>query len=191
MPFFFLTLLDCSGVFVSSSFPCQHYYWTNLQFVCFIYLFILPPVLWVSVIIINSWPNLHVPTAHVQLKLSSVFLMKSNGVIALIPLIAVVESSLDRTEISMYYVYCLHVVSSVNSRGESIQCNVCSWFFFILVYFDFFFFLCFQIFRFFFFFFSITRAISALIYNVLKAFMEMNSALFDELAATYKSERQR
>ncbi|MCI4389428.1 hypothetical protein PGIGA_G00097750 [Pangasianodon gigas] len=34
-------------------------------------------------------------------------------------------------------------------------------------------------------------AISALIYNVLKAFMEMNSALFDELAATYKSERQR
>lgn len=37
----------------------------------------------------------------------------------------------------------------------------------------------------------ITRAISALIYNVLKAFMEMNSALFDELASTYKSERQR
>uniref|UniRef100_A0A8B9KY11 Serine/threonine protein phosphatase 2A regulatory subunit n=1 Tax=Astyanax mexicanus TaxID=7994 RepID=A0A8B9KY11_ASTMX len=34
-------------------------------------------------------------------------------------------------------------------------------------------------------------AISALIYNVLKAFMEMNSALFDELAATYKSDRQR
>uniref|UniRef100_A0AAR2KTQ4 Serine/threonine protein phosphatase 2A regulatory subunit n=1 Tax=Pygocentrus nattereri TaxID=42514 RepID=A0AAR2KTQ4_PYGNA len=34
-------------------------------------------------------------------------------------------------------------------------------------------------------------AISALIYNVLKAFMEMNSALFDDLAATYKSDRQR
>uniref|UniRef100_A0A673N0T2 Serine/threonine protein phosphatase 2A regulatory subunit n=1 Tax=Sinocyclocheilus rhinocerous TaxID=307959 RepID=A0A673N0T2_9TELE len=34
-------------------------------------------------------------------------------------------------------------------------------------------------------------AISALIYNVLKAFMEMNSALFDELAANYKSDRQR
>uniref|UniRef100_A0A8C1B7Q3 Serine/threonine protein phosphatase 2A regulatory subunit n=1 Tax=Cyprinus carpio carpio TaxID=630221 RepID=A0A8C1B7Q3_CYPCA len=34
-------------------------------------------------------------------------------------------------------------------------------------------------------------AISALIYNVLKAFMEMNSALFDELAASYKSDRQR
>lgn len=39
--------------------------------------------------------------------------------------------------------------------------------------------------------FLMTRAISALIYNVLKAFMEMNSALFDELAASYKSERQR
>lgn len=129
---------------MSSSFPCQHYYWTNLQFVCFIYLFILPPVLWVSVIIINSWPNLHVPTAHVQLKLSSVFLMKSNGVIALIPLIAVVESSLDRTEISMYYVYCLHVVSSVNSRGESIQCNVCSWFFSSLFTLTFFFFFMFS-----------------------------------------------
>uniref|UniRef100_A0A4W4HI16 Serine/threonine protein phosphatase 2A regulatory subunit n=1 Tax=Electrophorus electricus TaxID=8005 RepID=A0A4W4HI16_ELEEL len=34
-------------------------------------------------------------------------------------------------------------------------------------------------------------SISALIYNVLKAFMEMNSALFDELAANYKSDRQR
>uniref|UniRef100_A0A8C2HEG0 Serine/threonine protein phosphatase 2A regulatory subunit n=1 Tax=Cyprinus carpio TaxID=7962 RepID=A0A8C2HEG0_CYPCA len=34
-------------------------------------------------------------------------------------------------------------------------------------------------------------AISALIYNVLKAFMEMNSALFDELAANYKSDRQK
>lgn len=160
---------------MSSSFPCQHYYWTDMLFVCFIYLFILPPVLWVSVIIINSWPNLHVPTAHVQLKLSSVFLMKSNGVIALIPLIAVVESSL---------------------LAKSIQCNVCSWFFFffILVYFDFVFFF-FYVFKysdfFLLLFFSITRAISALIYNVLKAFMEMNSALFDELAATYKSERQR
>ncbi|XP_016132899.1 protein phosphatase 2, regulatory subunit B', epsilon [Sinocyclocheilus grahami] len=38
---------------------------------------------------------------------------------------------------------------------------------------------------------STIRAISALIYNVLKAFMEMNSALFDELAANYKSDRQR
>ncbi|KAI4903903.1 hypothetical protein NFI96_028813 [Prochilodus magdalenae] len=34
-------------------------------------------------------------------------------------------------------------------------------------------------------------AISALIYNVLKAFMEMNSALFDDLAGAYKSDRQR
>uniref|UniRef100_A0A3Q2CTA5 Serine/threonine protein phosphatase 2A regulatory subunit n=1 Tax=Cyprinodon variegatus TaxID=28743 RepID=A0A3Q2CTA5_CYPVA len=34
-------------------------------------------------------------------------------------------------------------------------------------------------------------AIVALVYNVLKAFMEMNSTLFDELTATYKSERQR
>uniref|UniRef100_A0A8C9VH80 Serine/threonine protein phosphatase 2A regulatory subunit n=1 Tax=Scleropages formosus TaxID=113540 RepID=A0A8C9VH80_SCLFO len=34
-------------------------------------------------------------------------------------------------------------------------------------------------------------AIVALVYNVLKAFMEMNSLLFDELTATYKSERQR
>lgn len=35
------------------------------------------------------------------------------------------------------------------------------------------------------------RAIVALVYNVLKAFMEMNSTLFDELTATYKSDRQR
>uniref|UniRef100_A0A7N8WUY4 Serine/threonine protein phosphatase 2A regulatory subunit n=1 Tax=Mastacembelus armatus TaxID=205130 RepID=A0A7N8WUY4_9TELE len=34
-------------------------------------------------------------------------------------------------------------------------------------------------------------AIVALVYNVLKAFMEMNSSLFDELTATYKSDRQR
>uniref|UniRef100_A0A3B3Q6N5 Serine/threonine protein phosphatase 2A regulatory subunit n=1 Tax=Paramormyrops kingsleyae TaxID=1676925 RepID=A0A3B3Q6N5_9TELE len=34
-------------------------------------------------------------------------------------------------------------------------------------------------------------AIVALVYNVLKAFMEMNSLLFDELTASYKSERQR
>nr|XP_034960310.1 serine/threonine-protein phosphatase 2A 56 kDa regulatory subunit epsilon isoform isoform X2 [Zootoca vivipara] len=34
-------------------------------------------------------------------------------------------------------------------------------------------------------------AIVALVYNVLKAFMEMNSAMFDELTATYKSDRQR
>uniref|UniRef100_A0A8C8IDS2 Serine/threonine protein phosphatase 2A regulatory subunit n=1 Tax=Oncorhynchus tshawytscha TaxID=74940 RepID=A0A8C8IDS2_ONCTS len=34
-------------------------------------------------------------------------------------------------------------------------------------------------------------AIVALVYNVLKAFMEMNSTLFDELTATYKSDRQR
>uniref|UniRef100_A0A8B9GUC7 Serine/threonine protein phosphatase 2A regulatory subunit n=1 Tax=Astyanax mexicanus TaxID=7994 RepID=A0A8B9GUC7_ASTMX len=33
-------------------------------------------------------------------------------------------------------------------------------------------------------------AIVALVYNVLKAFMEMNSTLFDELTATYKSDRQ-
>lgn len=35
------------------------------------------------------------------------------------------------------------------------------------------------------------RAIVALVYNVLKAFMEMNSTLFDELTSTYKSDRQR
>ncbi|KAJ8411710.1 hypothetical protein AAFF_G00153480 [Aldrovandia affinis] len=34
-------------------------------------------------------------------------------------------------------------------------------------------------------------AIVALVYNVLKAFMEMNSTLFDDLTATYKSDRQR
>uniref|UniRef100_A0A671NFN9 Serine/threonine protein phosphatase 2A regulatory subunit n=1 Tax=Sinocyclocheilus anshuiensis TaxID=1608454 RepID=A0A671NFN9_9TELE len=34
-------------------------------------------------------------------------------------------------------------------------------------------------------------AIVALVYNVLKAFMEMNSTLFDELTSTYKSDRQR
>uniref|UniRef100_A0A8C5HK04 Serine/threonine protein phosphatase 2A regulatory subunit n=1 Tax=Gouania willdenowi TaxID=441366 RepID=A0A8C5HK04_GOUWI len=34
-------------------------------------------------------------------------------------------------------------------------------------------------------------AIVALVYNVLKAFMEMNSTLFDELTASYKSDRQR
>ncbi|KAK2119297.1 hypothetical protein P7K49_000683 [Saguinus oedipus] len=34
-------------------------------------------------------------------------------------------------------------------------------------------------------------AIVALVYNVLKAFMEMNSTMFDELTATYKSGRQR
>uniref|UniRef100_A0A3B3QZX6 Serine/threonine protein phosphatase 2A regulatory subunit n=1 Tax=Paramormyrops kingsleyae TaxID=1676925 RepID=A0A3B3QZX6_9TELE len=35
------------------------------------------------------------------------------------------------------------------------------------------------------------QAIVALVYNVLKAFMEMNSTLFDELTSTYKSDRQR
>uniref|UniRef100_A0A672NE63 Serine/threonine protein phosphatase 2A regulatory subunit n=1 Tax=Sinocyclocheilus grahami TaxID=75366 RepID=A0A672NE63_SINGR len=39
--------------------------------------------------------------------------------------------------------------------------------------------------------FSAFRAIVALVYNVLKAFMEMNSTLFDELTSTYKSDRQR
>lgn len=39
--------------------------------------------------------------------------------------------------------------------------------------------------------FTFHRAIVALVYNVLKAFMEMNSAMFDELTATYKSDRQR
>ncbi|MGH0177109.1 UNVERIFIED_CONTAM: hypothetical protein FKN15_007351 [Acipenser sinensis] len=34
-------------------------------------------------------------------------------------------------------------------------------------------------------------AIVALVYNVLKSFMEMNSTLFDDLTATYKSDRQR
>jgi len=40
-------------------------------------------------------------------------------------------------------------------------------------------------------FFMFHRAIVALVYNVLKAFMEMNSTMFDELTATYKSDRQR
>ncbi|XP_018018138.1 serine/threonine-protein phosphatase 2A 56 kDa regulatory subunit epsilon isoform [Hyalella azteca] len=35
------------------------------------------------------------------------------------------------------------------------------------------------------------QTIVALVYNVLKTFMEMNSKLFDELTASYKSERQR
>ncbi|XP_078262899.1 protein phosphatase 2, regulatory subunit B', epsilon isoform X1 [Rhinoraja longicauda] len=34
-------------------------------------------------------------------------------------------------------------------------------------------------------------AIVALVYNVLKAFMEMNGPLFDELTATYKADRQK
>ena len=35
------------------------------------------------------------------------------------------------------------------------------------------------------------QTIVALVYNVLKTFMEMNSKLFDELTATYKAERQK
>lgn len=35
------------------------------------------------------------------------------------------------------------------------------------------------------------QTIVALVYNVLKTFMEMNSKLFDELTATYKTERQK
>jgi serine/threonine-protein phosphatase 2A regulatory subunit B' len=35
------------------------------------------------------------------------------------------------------------------------------------------------------------QTIVALVYNVLKTFMEMNSKLFDELTANYKSERQK
>ncbi|GCC39011.1 hypothetical protein chiPu_0022910, partial [Chiloscyllium punctatum] len=35
------------------------------------------------------------------------------------------------------------------------------------------------------------QTIVSLIYNVLKTFMEMNSALFDELTASYKVDRQR
>jgi len=35
------------------------------------------------------------------------------------------------------------------------------------------------------------RTIVALVYNVLKAFMEMNSKLFDELTSSYKAERQK
>ena len=35
------------------------------------------------------------------------------------------------------------------------------------------------------------QTIVALVYNVLKTFMEINSKLFDELTASYKAERQR
>lgn len=35
------------------------------------------------------------------------------------------------------------------------------------------------------------HTIIALVYNVLKTFMEVNSKLFDELTATYKVERQK
>jgi serine/threonine-protein phosphatase 2A regulatory subunit B' len=35
------------------------------------------------------------------------------------------------------------------------------------------------------------QTIVALVYNVLKTFMEMNSKLFDELTASYKTERQK
>ena len=35
------------------------------------------------------------------------------------------------------------------------------------------------------------QTIVALVYNVLKTFMEMNGKLFDELTANYKSERQK
>lgn len=35
------------------------------------------------------------------------------------------------------------------------------------------------------------QTIVALVYNVLKTFMEMNGQLFDELTANYKLERQR
>uniref|UniRef100_S4RGA7 Protein phosphatase 2, regulatory subunit B', beta n=1 Tax=Petromyzon marinus TaxID=7757 RepID=S4RGA7_PETMA len=35
------------------------------------------------------------------------------------------------------------------------------------------------------------QTIVALVYNILKTFMEMNSKLFDELTASYKAERQR
>ncbi|XP_023214526.1 serine/threonine-protein phosphatase 2A 56 kDa regulatory subunit epsilon isoform-like [Centruroides sculpturatus] len=35
------------------------------------------------------------------------------------------------------------------------------------------------------------QTIIALVYNVLKTFMEMNSKLFDELTSSYKSERQK
>lgn len=35
------------------------------------------------------------------------------------------------------------------------------------------------------------QTIVALVYNVLKTFMEMNSKLFDELTVSYKSERQK
>jgi len=35
------------------------------------------------------------------------------------------------------------------------------------------------------------QTIVALVYNVLKTFMEINSKLFDELTSNYKSERQK
>ena len=35
------------------------------------------------------------------------------------------------------------------------------------------------------------QTIVALVYNVLKAFMEMNGKLFDELTANYKMEKQK
>jgi len=35
------------------------------------------------------------------------------------------------------------------------------------------------------------QTIVALVYNVLKTFMEMNSKLFDELTSSYKAERQK
>ena len=35
------------------------------------------------------------------------------------------------------------------------------------------------------------QTIIALVYNVLKTFMEINSKLFDELTANYKTERQK
>lgn len=35
------------------------------------------------------------------------------------------------------------------------------------------------------------RTIVALVYNVLKTLMEMNSKLFDELTASYKADRLR
>ena len=35
------------------------------------------------------------------------------------------------------------------------------------------------------------QTIVALVYNVLKTFMEMNSKLFDELTTSYKAERQK
>lgn len=35
------------------------------------------------------------------------------------------------------------------------------------------------------------QTIVALVYNVLKTFMEMNSRLFDELTSNYKAERQK
>ena len=37
----------------------------------------------------------------------------------------------------------------------------------------------------------IFRTIVALVYNVLKAFMEMDAKLFDKLTASYKAEKQK